>query len=97
MRLWGMVVIEVTMNACKKLVNEGRMYIEWNAFKVKEYENVLRCYGCFGYGLMHRDCKVGKVCRKCGKGRRNVERMNVVASRRDLQITLYCRIYAQNI
>ncbi|KYN10032.1 hypothetical protein ALC57_17847 [Trachymyrmex cornetzi] len=45
----GNVVMEVSNSVCDRLVYEGRVYIEWNAFKVKVYENVLRCYSCYEY------------------------------------------------
>jgi len=59
----GNVVIEVTMSACEKLISEGRVYVAWNAFRVKRYESVLRCYACYGYGHMGKECGVGRLCR----------------------------------
>lgn len=26
---------------------------------------MLRCYACYGFGRMSKECKVGRVCRKC--------------------------------
>lgn len=31
----GNVVIEVSRSACERLISEGRMYVEWSAFKVR--------------------------------------------------------------
>lgn len=36
---------------------EGRVFIKWNAFRVKEFVNVLRCHECFAFGHMMRECE----------------------------------------
>jgi len=35
----GNIAMEVNKSVCDKLVYEGRVYIEWSAFKVKVYES----------------------------------------------------------
>lgn len=62
----GNIVLEVSVKVRDYLVNNGRMYVEWSAFKVRSFENVFRCFGCYGYGHTIRECKIGKVCRRCG-------------------------------
>ena len=41
--------------------------MNWNSYKVNEFESVTRCYGCFGYGHVMRECRVKeRICRQCG-------------------------------
>lgn len=60
-------VIELPGRVWKSLVERGRIYIGWNSFKVRDFDVVPRCYGCYGFGHRIKECAVkGRVCRKCG-------------------------------
>ncbi|GLV46503.1 hypothetical protein CBL_20841 [Carabus blaptoides fortunei] len=62
------VVIELPMLAWKRLVEAERVFIGWSSYKVRDYEVVQRCYGCYGYGYRLTECKLkGIVCRKYGR------------------------------
>ncbi|XP_076182719.1 uncharacterized protein LOC143154599 [Ptiloglossa arizonensis] len=64
----GNVIMETSAIVKEMLTRAGRVYIKWHAFKVREFECVLRCFGCLGFGHMMRDCKSKvRVCRKCGE------------------------------
>ncbi|CAK9834510.1 Uncharacterized 50 kDa protein in type I retrotransposable element R1DM [Anthophora retusa] len=64
----GNVVVEVTKSVRDALVEEGRVYVKWRACKVKDYVNVLRCYKCYAFGHMMRECSVkDRLCQQCGE------------------------------
>lgn len=60
------LIVEMNVRACESVVKNGRLYIDWHAFRVKKYESVRRCYACYGFGHVMNECKIGKICRKCG-------------------------------
>lgn len=52
----------------ERILQQGRVYIWWNAFKVHEFDNVVKCFKCYDFGYMSKECKnKERVCRKCGK------------------------------
>lgn len=59
---WIMEVPGPVFQAC--MVGE-RVYVRWEALRIKEYIDVVRCFKCQGYG------HIGKVCRErkmtCGR------------------------------
>ena len=63
----GNIVIEVDANVRARLLSQKRVYVEWGAYRVCDYVRVDRCYGCFSYAHMLRDCKSERLCYKCGK------------------------------
>lgn len=64
----GNVIVEMNRSMMKCLLSEGRVYVGWLCLRAKEFNNVLKCYGCLGIGHMLKECKVGRVCRKCCQG-----------------------------
>ncbi|KMQ93191.1 golgin subfamily a member 4-like protein [Lasius niger] len=66
----GNIIMEV-MNEVKRIVcEEGRLYVNWKAFRVKEFVNVMRCHKFFAYGHMMRKCgEKERLCQKCGQSR----------------------------
>ncbi|CAK9834361.1 Uncharacterized 50 kDa protein in type I retrotransposable element R1DM [Anthophora retusa] len=64
----GNVVVEVAKGVRDVLVEEGRVYVKWRSCKVKDYVNVLRCYKCYAYGHMMRECSMkDRLCQQCGE------------------------------
>ncbi|KMQ94800.1 golgin subfamily a member 4-like protein [Lasius niger] len=64
----GNVIMEVMSNVKKIVCEEGRLYVNWKAFRVKEFVNVMRCHKCFAYGHMMRECdEKEQLCQKCGQ------------------------------
>lgn len=63
----GNVVLEVPSKMKNVLCNEGRVFVCWKAFRVKEFVNVLRCHRCYAYGHMMREyVEKERLCQKCG-------------------------------
>lgn len=64
---YGNMILEVS-SAIRRILNvEGRVYIDWRAFKVRDFVGVLRCHKCYAYGHMMRECSVKeRLCQKCG-------------------------------
>lgn len=64
----GNVIVEVSKRMRDVLMNEERVYVKWRACKVREFVNVMRCYKCFAFGHMMRECSVKeRLCEKCGE------------------------------
>ncbi|KAK2574694.1 hypothetical protein KPH14_012939 [Odynerus spinipes] len=64
----GNVIIEVNKRMKERMCDEGRVYINWYAFKVREFVSVLRCYKCYMFGHMMRECGVKeRLCQQCGE------------------------------
>lgn len=62
------VIVELPGKAWRHLVNVGRVYVGWYAFKVRAFEVVPQCFGCYGFGHRLKECKEGsRLCKKCGQ------------------------------
>lgn len=59
------VVMEVSPRVKMKLMNERRMYMNWQSYRVNEFESVSRCFNCFDFGHRTRECKRDRSCIKC--------------------------------
>lgn len=45
---------------------QGKIFISWNACKVRDYIAVSRCYKCQGYGHVAKYCRVSyEICAHC--------------------------------
>jgi len=63
----GNVIIEVASCVKDILCGDGRVFVHWKAFRVKEFHNVLRCHKCFAFGHMMKQCsEKERLCQKCG-------------------------------
>jgi len=63
----GNVILEVPSRVKNVVCTEGRVFVGWKAFRVKEFVNVLRCRRCYAYGHMMRECmEKERLCQKCG-------------------------------
>ena len=63
----GNVILDVSPRVRDWMLSERRMYIEWGAYRVARYEVVSRCYSCYSYAHVLRDCKTERLCFKCGR------------------------------
>lgn len=54
----GNMIMEVSKRMLEVLHEEGRLYINWRAFKFKEFVSVLRCHKCYAFGHMMRECEM---------------------------------------
>ena len=61
------VVVEAPSKIRKILIAEGRVYMGFSSIRVREYEDVARCYGCGSFGHMLSRCPTGRLCRNCGE------------------------------
>lgn len=46
-------------------LSEGRVYIGFRSCRIYEHVNITRCYNCFQYGHMSKECGNKKTCGKC--------------------------------
>lgn len=64
----GNVILEMSKKMRDVVMNEERVYINWRACKVKDFVNVMRCFRCFAFGHMVRECNMKeRLCEKCGE------------------------------
>ena len=60
-------VIEVPPQVREKLLR-GKIFLSWNACKVKDYIAISRCYKCQGYGHVAKYCRVNyEICAHCAE------------------------------
>ena len=53
---------------CKdKLIDVGRVYVGWTSYKCVLYEHIPRCYTCYSYNHIAKDCAKQRICLRCGK------------------------------
>lgn len=60
-------VLEVPPQVRDKLLT-GKIFISWNACRVRDYIAVSRCYKCQGYGHVAKHCRLGyEICAHCAE------------------------------
>lgn len=59
-------ILEVDGDAFKKIMEIGKINVEWNRCMVYEKVDVLRCFKCWGYNHKSSVCKKDACCFKCG-------------------------------
>lgn len=67
------VVLDVPKKLRECLLNEGRLYVGWMSYRVREHEMVSRCYGCGSYGHLLARCTIGRLCHNCGEAGHTVD------------------------
>lgn len=65
------VVIEVSAEAYKKLINLGSIFLDWRQCRISEHLHVQRCFKCCGFSHISTECKSEtQKCSRCaGKHR----------------------------
>jgi hypothetical protein len=60
-------IIEVSPVLWNTFNNFNFLYILFSRCKVEEYNHVIRCFKCQGYGHFARDCNLKDMCVNCGE------------------------------
>lgn len=60
-------IVQLPAKLFEKITKEGRSFMLWRTYKLKEYINIARCYKCHMYGHVAKHCKAeGDMCETCG-------------------------------
>ncbi|CAK9827569.1 Uncharacterized 50 kDa protein in type I retrotransposable element R1DM [Anthophora retusa] len=60
-------VVQIPGNIYKRIMENGRIYMFWRSYRIREFINITRCYKCHGYGHIAKTCKVEEqLCINCG-------------------------------
>lgn len=103
-------IIQAPYSIQRSLVEVGRVFLQWKAYKIEEYINIIRCFKCHGYGHIARHCIAPKkLCVVCGEPDHlkeeckrsepsciNCVRTNQVETRHDLR-SKECREYIRQV
>lgn len=60
-------VLEVDGENCSKLLEAGRVFIDFDSCRVVEDLQVMRCFKCCQYYHKGKECKNKIACQNCGK------------------------------
>lgn len=60
-------VLEVNGEVCSKLLEAGRVFIDFDSCRVVEDIQVMRCFKCCQFYHKGRDCKNKMACQMCGE------------------------------
>jgi hypothetical protein len=60
-------VVEVDPISRKKLLENGRVYLDFDSCKISDYIRVTRCYNCEGFGHTSLNCKQEVTCAHCAQ------------------------------
>jgi len=61
----GSIIVEMDENTYRKMMREGKVNVGWRKCPIFEHVNVMRCFKCWGYYHMARNCKKDTACYKC--------------------------------
>lgn len=60
-------IVQVPGRLLVDLINQGRIYMLWRTYRVKEYINVTRCFKCQSFGHIAKVCNFpDQICEICG-------------------------------
>jgi len=61
-------IVQIPGRYIEEILAKGRVYMEWQIYRVREFINVIRCYKCQGYGHTAKVCHSAEhLCELCGK------------------------------
>lgn len=61
-------IMEVSGRIYEGCMRQERVYMKWEAVRVKEYVDIVRCFKCQGFGHIGKVCRERKqVCERCGE------------------------------
>lgn len=61
----GFVIIEVDEETHQELLNKGKLNVGWRRCPVYNHINVRRCFKCWGYYHIAKNCIRNETCHKC--------------------------------
>lgn len=62
------VVIEVSPEVRRKLIQSERIYMGWTACRIADHVRITQCFKCLGFGHISKNCKGDKdTCGHCGE------------------------------
>lgn len=62
------LVVECTAQVRNAIRNRDRIFIGWQSCRLKDYNPLVRCYKCQGFGHVAKYCKNKTVCPHCADG-----------------------------
>lgn len=63
------VVLEVSPEIRRRLLDQGRAYLGWTSCRVVDHLRVTQCFKCLGFGHISPNCRLGSdVCGHCSGG-----------------------------
>ena len=61
------VIVQLPLASRDQLLADGRVYVNWNSYRIGAYERVPRCFPCMGYGHRVKDCRSEPLCFRCSR------------------------------
>ncbi|KAI5709684.1 hypothetical protein M8J75_002366 [Diaphorina citri] len=62
-------IIECDPEARRRILEKGKLYLEWSACPMKDHISILQCYKCQEFGHLAQNCTSDQaLCRFCGGG-----------------------------
>jgi hypothetical protein len=63
------IVVELDPKIRELLLENGRVYIDYDSCRIVDFYHISRCYRCQGYGHVQKFCKRSgdSVCSHCGR------------------------------
>ena len=69
----GTLIIETDEELHDTMVKRGKINIGWKKCAVFNYVIVIRCYKCWGYHHIAKNCVRKETCYKCAENHKTVE------------------------
>jgi hypothetical protein len=69
----GSVIIEVDESTHKSLINRGKINLGWRKCPIFNYISVRRCFKCWGYFHIAKNCTRQETCYKCAGNHKATE------------------------
>lgn len=72
-RAEGVVIMEADERTHELMLNKGKINIGWKKCPVFNHINVKRCFKCWGYFYIAKNCTRNETCHKCAGKHKAVE------------------------
>lgn len=60
-------IVQIPGKYYNRIIKQGRIYLQWRTYKIKDYIGVTRCFKCQGYGHIAKTCNSpDQICEICG-------------------------------